>query len=754
MTGQTGAPLTTARAPSPWDRARPSVIAPVVLIVAIAIICIVVAVMSAGRRADEAALDRERQLFSRAVAQYTARTLREVESVAELPDVILRVGAPADHAWIHSRIGLWLRNFFAHETVLVFDAADRLVYAMVDGDSVAPDRLAADAPNHRLVLDELRGRRARAATPDGTAAQPHPPRTTRVQLFLGRPSIVAAVSVTPSVADGTAPTALGPVVATVQSLDGEFITNLRREFGLTAARQIGPAAAVGDDHAEPLADSDGATIARFAWTPSRLGPTVVANVVPFIAVALGSFAVLVGFVLRFMRRSAATIADSEHQLRRLAMHDPLSDLPNRTMFAEALETTIRRVRRTRAPAALLAIDLDHFKEVNDTLGHHVGDVLIRAVAQRLNTITRTGDLVARLGGDEFAVILTGADDPVLVEAAATRVIAHISEPYAIGQHTIVIGASVGIAVIDGGTDLAADIMRYADMALYRAKSEGRNRAWFYDEAMESDLSQRKQLERELREAIDHGGLSIAYQPLVSPDGERVVGVEALCRWNHPTRGAVPPAEFIPVAEQSGLIIPLGDWVLRRACLDARDWTGVILAVNVSALQFRRPDFVPAVGRALDETGFDARRLELEITESVLIGNVEAAELEMRQLKELGVRLALDDFGTGYSSLLYLRTFPFDKLKIDRSFIRSIESGAEGVAVVHAIVGLGRGLGMQVTAEGVETAEQHLFLRAAGVHSMQGYRFGKPVDAATISTRIATQAAAPGVVKAPRRALAG
>jgi diguanylate cyclase len=304
-------------------------------------------------------------------------------------------------------------------------------------------------------------------------------------------------------------------------------------------------------------------------------------------------------------------------------------------------------------------------------------------------------------------------------------------------HNIVIGASIGIAVIDRRARDAADILRYADMALYRAKNEGRNRACIYDAAMDADLSNRKLLEGDLLYAIKNDGLAAAYQPIMNSSGEKVIGVEALARWNHPTVGQIPPSQFIPIAEHSGLIIDLGEWMLRRACLDGRAWPNLTMAVNVSPLQFRRSDFVEVVERILAETNFDANRLELELTESTLLGNLDTAELSMLRLKAIGVRFALDDFGTGYSSLLYLRRFPFDKLKIDSSFVRSIETAPDAAAIVHAVVSLGRGLGMRVTAEGVENAEQHLFLRAAGVHSMQGYRFGRPGPAADISARIAS-----------------
>jgi diguanylate cyclase (GGDEF)-like protein len=455
-----------------------------------------------------------------------------------------------------------------------------------------------------------------------------------------------------------------------------------------------------------------------------------------------------------MRRTAATIASGESRLRHLALHDPLCGLPNRIFFSEHLESVIANVRTGCSAAAVLYIDLDHFKDVNDTLGHPIGDELLLAVTRRLINTTRTDDLVARIGGDEFAVITAaGCDHPALL-VIANRLIAAICAPYTISNQTIVIGASIGIAAIHAHIGGRADIMRHADMALYRAKSEGRNRACIYDTAMDTDLLKRKLLENDLRAAIECDELAIAYQPIVNNSGEVVVGVEALCRWTHPTRGEIPPSEFIPIAENSGLIIELGEWVLRHACIDAKAWRDVTVSVNVSPLQFRRADFVDVVERILADTGFDPIRLELEVTESTLLGNVDTAEMAMLRLKSIGVRLALDDFGTGYSSLLYLRRFPFDKLKIDRSFVHSIERAADAAAIVHAVVSLGRGLGMKVTAEGVETAEQQLFLRAAGIHSMQGYRFGRPCPAAQITQRLSIPGSFRIIDDTPDLALAG
>ena len=522
---------------------------------------------------------------------------------------------------------------------------------------------------------------------------------------------------------------------TVKFLDGRLLSDIGVRFDLPQLHMLGSEGLKDGEQIYAIAKGGAPAIARFAWVPNRPGASIVSTVLPFMAIAFGGFAVLSAIALRYIRRSAVRIAEGEDRLRHLALHDPLSGLPNRTFFGERLATVIADSGDSDSLAAVLAIDLDHFKDINDTLGHHVGDALIGVVAQRLVHAVRREDLVARLGGDEFAVITTEVVDLTALGRFADRLISVLRAPYSIGGHTLLIGASIGIAVVDRRGGDAADIMRRADVALYRAKNEGRSRACIYDADMDADLRDRKQLENDLRIAIAEDRLSVAYQPIMNANGEKIAGVEALCRWQHPTRGEVPPADFIPVAERSELIIPLGEWVLRKACIEAQPWADLTVAVNVSPLQFRRQDFVEVVERILEDTGLDPHRLELELTESTLLGNVEDAEKAMQRLKARGVRFALDDFGTGYSSLLYLRRFPFDRIKIDRSFVRSIETAADAASIVHAIVSLGRGLGMKVTAEGVETAEQQLFLRAAGVHSMQGYRFGRPAPAEAITQRL-------------------
>jgi diguanylate cyclase len=713
---------------------------PIGVIVAVAIVCVVVAVLTSAKRADEVFFDHEQQLLRQAITNHCERVLRQLDSVAGTAPAAAAIRANYDPQWVAQHLGNWLHDYFKHDVIAVVDGSDQLKYA-----SFRDTRSNASAADLRadlsISLDLLRGRLTAlpSRTLDVLAGQsPLRPgrRTALVQRFLGRPAIVTAVAVG-SEADLSSGNAQAPIAFAIKYIDENMLRYIGHDLQMSGLHEIGAAVPAGDDYVTEVLDAGGKPIARFAWEPLAPGREVVFSVAPFVAVALAGFALLVGLVMRYMRRTAEAIAAGEAQLRHLAMHDPVCGLPNRIYFGERLETVISEVRSGGPSAAVFYIDLDHFKDVNDTLGHPIGDELILNVTQRLSRILRGDDLVARLGGDEFAIITNCASDSYSLQAIANRIIAAVCAPYLISGHNIMIGASIGIAVIDRRAGDAADILRYADMALYRAKNEGRNRACIYDAAMDADLSNRKLLEGDLHEAIKNDGLRAAYQPIVNASGETVVAVEALARWTHPTLGEVPPSQFIPIAEHSGLIIQLGEWMLRRACLDGRDWPGLTVAVNVSPLQFRRSDFVELVERILKDTEFDPNRLELELTESTLLGNLDTAELSMLRLKAIGVRFALDDFGTGYSSLLYLRRFPFDKLKIDSSFVRSIETAPDAAAIVHAVVSLGRGLGMKVTAEGVENAEQHLFLRAAGVHSMQGYRFGKPGPASGISARLAS-----------------
>jgi diguanylate cyclase (GGDEF)-like protein len=418
---------------------------------------------------------------------------------------------------------------------------------------------------------------------------------------------------------------------------------------------------------------------------------------------------------------------AEAKIIHMARHDALTNLPNRVLFRERMEQALT----DREAFAIQFIDLDRFKGVNDTLGHPVGDALLCAVTKRLQEAVRGRDTVARLGGDEFAIVQIGAQPEDATELARS-IIETLSAPFDLLDNQVVIGASVGIAMAPADGNEPDQLLRNADMALYRAKSEGRGTYHFFQPEMDKQLQARRGLELDLRKALAEGQFELYYQPLIEIASGEVSGFEALIRWNHPERGLVPPDAFIPVAEEVGLIVPMGDWVLRQACKDAASWPGnLTVAVNLSAVQFRSATLALSVVGALGQSGLAPSRLELEITESVLLQDDQAVLDILHQVRELGARISMDDFGTGYSSLRYLRSFPFDKIKIDRSFIRELGRESEGIAIIRAITKLGQSLGMTTTAEGVETKEQLEILRAEGCTQGQGYLFSPPRPAGEI-----------------------
>jgi diguanylate cyclase (GGDEF)-like protein/PAS domain S-box-containing protein len=414
---------------------------------------------------------------------------------------------------------------------------------------------------------------------------------------------------------------------------------------------------------------------------------------------------------------------AEAEVAYLAHHDALTALHNRAYFLDHLAAKIESSRRTKETFAVCCIDLDLFKDVNDSFGHPTGDRLLRMVAHRLQATLGKDDLAARLGGDEFAVILNHVASPSQVGDFASRLIDLLSEAYAIDGLQVTIGASMGVALYPGDGQTADDLLRNADMALYQAKSEGGGQHHFFQKAMHLKALDRRALESDLKSALAAGQLQVHYQPVVDISGDRVSGFEALLRWRHPARGNIAPSDFIPIAEATGLIIPIGEWVLKTACAEAATWPNeMTVAVNLSATQFRTPNLVNVVVGALAHSGLAAERLELEITESVLLVETETTLATLHKLRDLGVRIALDDFGTGYSSLSYLRGFPFDKLKIDRSFVKDLPDRNDCVAIITAIAGLAKNLGIATTAEGVETQDQLDFLRRQGCTQAQGFLF--------------------------------
>ena len=421
---------------------------------------------------------------------------------------------------------------------------------------------------------------------------------------------------------------------------------------------------------------------------------------------------------------------SEREITRLARFDSLTGLPNRAMMRQTLDEALRNASIRQKGCTLFMIDLDRFKNVNDTLGHPIGDALLRQVADRLKSVMGNHGQVGRLGGDEFQAVLPGTVDIGLLESLARTLIEQVSRTYQIEGHKVMIGASVGIAIGDPGRASADALVRNADLALYAAKAAGRGKHCFYEAAMHSEAAERQLLENDLRQAIERGELSVHYQPIVRTAGEEISGFEALCRWQHPTRGPISPAKFVPLAEEAGLIGKIGEWVLRTALEEAARWPNhVLVAVNLSPLQFNDPHVSEIVAKHLAETGVSPERLELEITEGVFLAEGDSTDETFAKLKKIGVRLSLDDFGTGYSSLGYLKKAPFDKIKIDQSFVRGAASTTNrNAAIIRAIVTLAETLGMDSCAEGVETHDDLQLIRELGVSMVQGFIFGKPSEA--------------------------
>lgn len=433
-------------------------------------------------------------------------------------------------------------------------------------------------------------------------------------------------------------------------------------------------------------------------------------------------------------RGTATDVTEEVKARRriefLSQHDALTGLPNRVRLQEFLDGKLKAQPSVDKPLVMLSLDLDRFKPVNDLLGHAVGDRVLNDISNRLSECVRHGDLVARVGGDEFVLILSDAGGPEEVENLCQRLIETMEQPVVIDEQEVFVSASIGIALAPNDASEASELLRYADIALYEAKASGRSTWRFYAGDMNARIIERRRLESDLRYAIKHGELRLHFQPRFRIADGQMMGAEALVRWQHPQRGLIPPDTFIPIAEETGLILPLSDWVMTTACTLAAQWPkNMFVSVNLSPAEFKRGNLAGRVHQVLDMTGIQASRVELEITEGVMFGDAVGALEVMRTLKRLGVRISMDDFGTGYSSLSYLRTFPFDGLKIDRSFLTRLGESEDDQSIVEAIVGLGRALSLTVTAEGIETAEHLTLLKAVACEEGQGYYLSRPLDVA-------------------------
>ena len=518
-----------------------------------------------------------------------------------------------------------------------------------------------------------------------------------------------------------------------RSFDEEIVARLREDYLISDLRLVSLEEAT--MHSLPVHDVTGQAVAALAWSPPSLGDQAQSKVSLTVFTMLSLVGLTMAFLIAIALRGMREVERREAEAQHAATHDELSGLPNRTAIVAALDEALANRRNDGTSVTVVFLDIDGFKEVNDAFGHETGDRLLKEVARGFRERT-TGHLIARVGGDEFAVVVSGHGAVKTACDLGWRLISSVSDPFEIDGRIIGIGASVGVAVADASTPSAEELLRRADVAMAQAKHQGRSRLFVYDSVIDTVRHERLEIAGDLRKALREEALELVYQPVFDAVRRNIIGVEALIRWDRPGLGPLPPAVFVPIAEQSGLIDELGGWTIRQACRDGLAWPDIKVSVNVSPAQFRAPNFDSQLTTILRETGFPPDRLELEVTESYFIANSEQARRAIDTIRGLGISVSLDDFGTGYSSIGYLRSFNFDKLKLDRSLIVGVASDERVQRLVEATIALAEALDLDVTAEGVETEEEAHLLRKAGCTAFQGFFFARPTKAAAITALLA------------------
>jgi diguanylate cyclase (GGDEF)-like protein len=684
-------------------------------------------------KADGLAQQRDESLAATALNSWTAKVASGMIAEAAWDDTVAHVQNRFDPSWVQRNLNAWYNHHFGLERLLIIDGTDRVVFEGLEGEIARPGTLA----DYRIASRGLVAKVRRLEKASGPLARPNGVRrvsksiqASGFETIDGRSQYMTATLIEPDF--GTVlPNRPGPapIMIGAKEFDANSIARIAHALEITNARLVdGRVRHSWLTDATLVPDVEGRPIATLVWEARRPGSAIAVDALP--AVLFIALVVLFGGALLIRRTRELTrglVASQAHALH-VALHDAFTGLANRALFEDRLGQALERRRRFDGSVGVFVIDLDRFKQVNDSLGHASGDQLIQEAARRIRHVCRNTDTVARLGGDEFAVVQSDAASPHDVEVLAERLNDALSGPIELIGGSAEISASIGVAVIETSEIEPTEALRRADLALYRAKDQGRGRHILFAGEMDESARMRQQLATELAAALDKDLLEVAYQPQVTPRGRRIDAVEALVRWRHPKLGAISPAIFIPIAEEGELIDRIGLYVLERACADSLRWPGVVTSVNLSAAQLRRDGLVEAYIRMVRDHGCDAAMIELEITESVMLEHTERNTRALARLKEAGFRLALDDFGAGHTSLGHLRRYPLDKIKIDRSYISALGSGGGDEAMVIAIVRLARALGMEVTAEGVETRAQLDVLSRAGVSLVQGFLFSKAVKA--------------------------
>jgi diguanylate cyclase (GGDEF)-like protein len=679
-------------------------------------------------RTDQLALVRQNQRVSVAIAQSIASITVDQEASTYWDDAVVRTRErPLDLGWIDSNLGVWFHTYYKFDEVYLLDQHDVPIYAMQNGRRAGPASFTRVAGPARELAGELRKKLSVSRlAPEGSAAKTTG--ASEISIVGGRPAFVSLKPIVSETGKVTQPRGSEYLHLTVRYLDRSFLDELEKLYVVDEPRfsWTNPGRA-----SIAVRGRDGKALGYITWTPFKPGAQVEAHMVPVLLAALLAIGGLVSLLLWRIWRSRRDLEQSRAEAQHLAFHDSLTELPNRALFENRLELALSR---REAHVAVLLLDLDRFKNVNDTLGHQAGDALIRDFGARLTSLTRECDTISRLGGDEFAILIEDARVPD-IHRLAGRIVDDIRRPFRIFGSEVHVGVSIGIALSPGSGADRMELMRTADISLYRAKDGGRNGYCLFTPEMDDSVKLRAAIEQELRDAVASGvGMCVHYQPQVASD-RAIIGLEALLRWEHPTRGLIAPAQFVPVAEESGLIVPLGEWVLRQACLASRRWPSLFIAVNLSPIQFRSPELFDSFMRIVRETGADPRAIQLEVTERVLLDDHDDVGSVLARLRAAGFKIVLDDFGTGYSSLSSLRRFEVDKIKIDGSFVQHLGDSADSRTIVSAVLALGQAMGLSVAAEGVETEEQRQFLEIAGCKEMQGHYFSRAVPEEEVAALI-------------------
>jgi len=686
---------------------------------------------------DETAAARQARFAAHNLAAEIEGLPDEQRSATIWDDAIRRTAA-RDQEWMDGNLGIWMQDYFGHDESYVLDRENMPFYASITTEHASASNYAERAADIAPLVMQLRA--AMAEVSEGLDNPYEELADVSVVTPLRFDDVTAIVSVVPIISDsGEIPQAPGTesLHVALQYVDAELAQRIGApiELGDVAFGSAKPQ----DDLASiAVTDPAGNDIAWLTWQPEQPGTALFMRMLPVLLAAGLLLALILWWIVRRLLRVSGQLQVSEAQARFLAHHDGLTGLPNRTLFLDRLVQAMHAAARSGQPVALVAVDLDKFKLINDSLGHPAGDELIRQVGNRLVELVRASDTVARFGGDEFMILLRDVANDDDLRRFCARIVDHLSRPYELLGDTGYIGASVG-AVRAGSADKDWDeLLHRADIALYRAKSEGKGRYSLFEEQMGEVQHERNQIESDLRAALDLGtGLNLVYQPFCDEDG-RMTGAEALCRWDHPDHGALSPEIFIRIAEECGLIDRLGQWVLVTACRFAAGTKLAKIAVNVSPMQLRHPEFVSMVFDTLRDTGLAPTRLELELTEKVLLDQSISIREKIGELRAAGITIALDDFATGNSSLQYLRNYQVDSVKIDRSFVARLGKDEECDHLVQAIFELARAMGISVTVEGVETEMQHDRLASMGCKTFQGYLLGYPMEPGLLASLIANE----------------